>query len=57
MPGGVAVEPVGGDAYRITVRGHTVLVDRPTGGGGDDRGPVHNTLADPPAVDIQLSRR
>ena len=44
VPGGLSVEPVGGDAYRISVRGHTVLVDQPTGDGGDDRGPTPTEL-------------
>ena len=40
----VAVLPVSGDAYRITVRGHTILVDQPTDSGGDDRGPTPTEL-------------
>ena len=44
VPDAVSVEPAGGDAYRISVRGHTVLVDQPTDAGGDDRGPTPTEL-------------
>lgn len=40
----VAVVPAGGDAYRLAIRGHTVLVDQPTDAGGDDRGPTPTEL-------------
>jgi putative redox protein len=40
----VAVVGAGGDAYRITVRGHTLLVDQPIDAGGDDRGPTPTDL-------------
>jgi uncharacterized OsmC-like protein len=40
----VAVEPAGGDAYRISVRGHSILVDQPIDAGGEDRGPTPTEL-------------
>lgn len=40
----VAVVAAGGDAYRISVRGHTLLVDQPVDAGGDDRGPTPTDL-------------
>jgi uncharacterized OsmC-like protein len=42
--GAVAVTAAGGDAYRITVRGHTLLVDQPTDAGGNDHGPTPTEL-------------
>jgi uncharacterized OsmC-like protein len=39
----VTVDAVGGDAYRIEMRGHTLLVDQPVAG-GDDRGPTPTEL-------------
>lgn len=42
--GAVAVVAAGGDAYRITVRGHSILVDQPIDAGGDDRGPTPTEL-------------
>lgn len=52
------VESLGGDAHRITVRGHRVVVDQPVDAGGGDAGPthctVHNTLVQPPAVHFEV---
>jgi uncharacterized OsmC-like protein len=42
--GAVTVVAAGGDAYRITVRGHTLLVDQPADAGGDNRGPTPTDL-------------
>lgn len=43
-PARVVVDPAGGDAYTIAVRGHTLLVDQPTDAGGGDAGPTPTEL-------------
>jgi uncharacterized OsmC-like protein len=40
----VTVDVVGGDAYRIEIRGHTLVVDQPVDAGGEDRGPTPTEL-------------
>jgi putative redox protein len=43
-PAGLTVDPAGGDAYTIAVRGHTLVVDQPTDAGGADAGPTPTEL-------------
>jgi uncharacterized OsmC-like protein len=45
MPAGrIAVTHVGGDSYRIAVRGHVLVVDQPLADGGVDAGPTPTEL-------------
>jgi uncharacterized OsmC-like protein len=41
---GFVVVPEGGDRYRVSVRGHHVVVDQPVGDGGEDAGPTPTEL-------------
>ena len=43
-PARIVVDPAGGDAYTVAVRGHTLLVDQPAGTGGTDTGPTPTEL-------------
>jgi uncharacterized OsmC-like protein len=40
----ISVRHEGGDRYRISVRGHVVLVDQPVDDGGEDLGPTPTEL-------------
>jgi putative redox protein len=40
----VEIEQVGATTSRATARSHTLLIDRPTEKGGDDRGPLGGEL-------------
>jgi len=42
--GRIAARHISGDAYEITVRGHTMLVDQPARDGGHDAGPTPTEL-------------
>jgi putative redox protein len=41
---GIRVRHEGGDRYRITIRGHEVLVDQPVDDGGEDTAPTPTEL-------------
>jgi uncharacterized OsmC-like protein len=44
MESTIRVRPLGGDRYRIAIRGHEVLVDQPVEDGGSDAAPTPTEL-------------
>jgi hypothetical protein len=49
------VTPLGRTSYRVVLGHHSLIIDQPTSGGGDDEGP--SAIGQPPAVDIKLSEQ